>query len=291
MKNSGTSADCQVLIVGAGPTGLVLACELLSRGIDVRIVDKNDGAVLETRAIGVHARTLEMLDGMGLVERFLDHGQRVRCFRWYGDGRPIATFDLSWAGSRYGFLLDIPQHETERLLRDRVVEMGGVVEQSVELTGSAQDAECVTATLKDVCGLSRTVTAEYLVGCDGAHSRVRHELGLAFEGHPYPQQWLLADVRVDWNRAEDSVQALFRTDMPPLIGFPMRDHRWRLTVPYAGERKAAPTLDEFQDFVNRRAPERPRLSDPTWLAGFRVHRRSTHTYRRGRVMLAGDASS
>jgi 2-polyprenyl-6-methoxyphenol hydroxylase-like FAD-dependent oxidoreductase len=286
----GAAADCQVLVVGAGPTGLVLACELLSRGIDVRIVDRNDGAVLETRALGVHARTLEMLDGMGLVERFLDHGQRVPRFRWYSDGRPIASFDLSSAGSRYGFMLDIPQHETERLLRDRVAELGGVVEQSVELTGVVQDEASVTATVKDAGGRCRTLTAAYLVGCDGAHSRVRHELGLAFEGHPYPQDWLLADVLVDWDREEDSVQALFRTDMPPLIGFPMRGHRWRLTVPFAGQRQhGPPTLEEFQDFVDQRAPERPRLSDPTWLASFHVHRRSTDTYRWGRVMLAGDA--
>jgi 2-polyprenyl-6-methoxyphenol hydroxylase-like FAD-dependent oxidoreductase len=288
--NKGNSADCQVLVVGAGPTGLVLACELLSLGIDVRVVDRNDGAVRETRALGLHARSLEMLDGMGLVERFLDHGQRVRCFRWYSEGRPIATFDLSWAGSRYPYLLDIPQQETERLLRERVAELGGTIEQSVELTGLSQETACVTATLRDGRGLTRAMTADYLVGCDGAHSRVRHELGLAFEGHPYPHDWLLADVLVDWNRAEDSVQAMFRTDMPPLIGFPMRDHRWRLTVPFAGEREAGPpTLEEFQEFVNHRAPERPRLSDPTWLASFRVHRRSTHTYRSGRVMLAGDA--
>src|SRR5262249_44605437 len=139
-KYNGTAAECQVLVVGAGPTGLVLACELLAHGIQTRIIDRNDGAVLETRALGVHARTLAMLDGMGLVERFLDHGQRVRRFRWYSDGRPIASFDLSSTGSRYGFMLDIPQHETERLLRDRVTELGGVVEHSVELTGIAQDA-------------------------------------------------------------------------------------------------------------------------------------------------------
>jgi 2-polyprenyl-6-methoxyphenol hydroxylase-like FAD-dependent oxidoreductase len=282
--------NSDVLIVGAGPTGLVLACELLSQGIEVRVIDKSSGAALESRAIGLHARTLEMLDSMGLVERFLDHGQRVDYFRWYSDGRPIATFALSWSGARYAFLLDIPQDRIERLLRQRLVELGGVVEQSVELTGFTQDSECVTAMLKDAQGLPRTVTAKYLVGCDGAHSRVRHELGLAFEGHPYAQHWLLADVLVDWDRPEDSVQALFCRQMPPLIGFPMRDHRWRLTLPYAGEHKAGPpTLDEFQHFVDLRAPERPRLSDPTWLASFHVHRRSTKTYQRGRVMLAGDA--
>ena len=290
MKNGSAAADTQVLIVGAGPTGLVLACELLSQGIDVRIIDKNDGAVLETRAIGMHARTLEALDSMGIVERFLDHGQRVRWFRWHSGGRLIASFDLSCSGSPFGFLLDIPQNVTELLLRERVAELGGAIEQSTELMGFTQEADRVLATVQDPLGETRTVTAGYLVGCDGAHSRVRHELGLAFDGHAYAQNWLLADVLVDWERAEDSVQAMFHRDMPPLIGFPMQNRRWRLTVPYAGDRaEGPPTLDEFQEFVNQRVPERPRISAPTWLSCFRVHRRSTRSYRSGRALLAGDA--
>src|SRR5215470_16215143 len=290
MKNGSAAHGTQVLIVGAGPTGLVLACELLSQGIDVRIVDKNEGTVLETRAIGMHARTLEALDSMGIVERFLDHGQRVRWLRWHSHGRLIASFDLSCSGSPFGFLLDIPQNATEVLLRGRVAELGGRVEQSTKLIGFTQTEDSVVATLEDPLGVARTVTAGYLVGCDGAHSRVRRQLELAFEGHAYEQDWLLADVLVDWNRAQDSVQAMFNSDLPPLIGFPMQDSRWRLTVPYAGDRiQGPPTLDEFQEFVNERVPERPRISEPTWLACFRVHRRSTRSYRSGRVLLAGDA--
>jgi 2-polyprenyl-6-methoxyphenol hydroxylase-like FAD-dependent oxidoreductase len=278
--------DTDVLIVGAGPTGLVLACELLAQGLHARVIDKNDGAVLETRAVGMHARTLEMLDGMGIVERFLEHGHRVNWFRWYSNGRPIGTFDLGASGSRHAFLLDIPQNATERLLRERVAELGGVIENSTELLGLTKEPDRVIAFIDG----DRAITAAYVVGCDGAHSKVRHELGLSFEGHPYPQEWLLADVLVDWDRAEDSVQALFNTNLPPLIAFPMQDHRWRLTVPFAGSRNAGPpSLEEFQAFVNQRVPENPRISDPTWVSTFHVHRRSTDSYRVGRVLLAGDA--
>jgi len=285
-----TRPDCQVLVVGAGPTGLVLAADLLGRGISTRIIDKGDGANLETRAIAVHARALEVLDMMGLAERFVDRGQAVRWFTFYADGRPRLSLDLSRNGTRFPFMLDIPQHQTEALLRERVAELGGVIEQGTELTGLSDEAGVVVATARDAGGRTRTITAGYVVGCDGAHSRVRHELGLPFRGHPYPQDWLLADVRLDWDRPEDRAHAFFRADATPLVAFPMREHRWRLVVPLAGDRPPGPPdLGEIQRLADQRAPERVTVSDPTWLASFHCHRRSTDTYRRGRVLLAGDA--
>ena len=112
-----THQDCQVLVVGAGPAGLVLAADLLTRGISTRIIDKGDGANLETRAIVIHARALEVLDLMGLAERFADHGQMVRYFSFYADGRHRLSLDLARNGTRFPFMLDIPQHQTEALLR------------------------------------------------------------------------------------------------------------------------------------------------------------------------------
>jgi FAD binding domain len=167
---------------------------------------------------------------------------------------------------------------------------GGVIEQCTELTGVTDEAAGVTATVRDADGATRVITASYLVGCDGAHSRVRHELGLTFRGHPYPQAWLLADVRLDWARPENEVHAFFRADGTPLVCFPMREHRWRLVVPFAGERPpGAPDLNEIQQLVDKRAPEPVLVSDPTWLASFNCHRRSTDVYRIGHVLLAGDA--
>ncbi len=285
-----TRLDCQVLVVGAGPTGLVLAADLLARGISIRIIDKRDGTSLETRAIAVHARALEVLDHMGLAERFVDHGQMVRWFSFYTDGKRRVSLDLARNGTRFPFMLDIPQHQTETLLRARIAELGGVVEQGTELTGLSDDPAGVTATVRDVDGQPRQITAGYVAGCDGAHGRVRHELGLPFRGHPYPQDWLLADVRLDWARAENEVHAFFRANATPLICFPMREHRWRLVVPLAGDRASGPPdLAEIQRLAGQRAPEPVAASDPTWLASFNCHRRSTDIYRRGHVLLAGDA--
>ena len=128
-----------------------------------------------------------------------------------------------------------------------------------------------------------------MVGCDGAHSRLRRELGLTFHGHPYPQDWLLADVLPDLDLPEDAVHAFFRPDGLPAILFPMRDHRWRVTLPFAGNRdRQAPTLAEIHQLTSQRAPQPVAVSDPTWLASFRCHRRSASAYRRGRVLLAGE---
>jgi 2-polyprenyl-6-methoxyphenol hydroxylase-like FAD-dependent oxidoreductase len=282
--------DCQVLIVGAGPTGLVLACELLARGIRARIIDKSDGVVLETRALGIHARTLEVFDMMGLAEQFVSRGQVVRRFHMYTDGKTLVRLELARNGSGFGFMLDVPQDATETILRQRMAELGGRVEQGTELSSLSVDSAGVTATVSGPDGAVRTITADYLVGADGAHSRVRDELGLEFRGHPYTQDWLLADVRLDWDRPEDEMHAFFRRDGRPLICMPMREHRWRVILPYAGERdRQAPTLEEIQRLVGERAPVAVPVSDATWLATFRCQRRSTNVYRRGRVMLAGDA--
>ncbi len=119
---------------------------------------------------------------------------------------------------------------------------------------------------------------------------MRRELGLTFHGHPYPQDWLLADVLLDWDLREDATHAFFRPDGQPVIFFPMRGHRWRLTLPFVGSRAAqAPTLEEIQHLTDQRAPRPVTVSDPTWLANFRCHCRSASAYRRGRVLLAGDA--
>jgi 2-polyprenyl-6-methoxyphenol hydroxylase-like FAD-dependent oxidoreductase len=279
-----------VLVVGAGPTGLVLAAELLAQGIRARIIDQGDAVARQARAIGIHARTLEVLGMMGLAERFLADGQVVRHMRFYSDGRCLASLEYARCGSRFGFMLNLPQDQTERLLRARVTELGGVVENRTELTGLTVGGDAVTAAVRGPGGQAETITAGYVVGCDGAHSRVRRELGLAFHGHPYPQDWLLADVLLDWDLREDATHAFFRRDGLPVILFPMRGHRWRLTLPFAGNRDAqAPTLGEIQRLTDQRAPRPVTVSDPSWLACFNSHRRSASAYRRGHVLLAGDA--
>jgi 2-polyprenyl-6-methoxyphenol hydroxylase-like FAD-dependent oxidoreductase len=289
--NTTTSSDSQVLVVGAGPTGLVLAAQLLARGIRTRIIDKGAGPVpQQSRALGVQARTLEVLDVMGLADAFVERGHRVRRFRVYSGQKSLFVLDFARNGSPYGFALTLPQHETEMLLRARILELGGIFEQGVELVRVAEDGSAVKATFRDLAGVDIETKSDYVVGCDGAHSRVRHELGLAFDGQPYAQDWLLADVALNGAGSEDEISMFLRPDGLPLICIPLREQRWRVVMPNAGDRAGrSPSLEEIQELVDQRAPRRIVVSDPVWLACFRSQLRSTTTYRRGRILLAGDA--
>jgi 2-polyprenyl-6-methoxyphenol hydroxylase-like FAD-dependent oxidoreductase len=284
------SSDCQVLVVGAGPTGLTLAAQLLARGIRTRIIDKAEGPAPHSRALGIHARTLELLDSMGLADDFVARGHRVTHLRMYAGGRRLLNLNLAHNGSRYPFVLHLPQSETEALLRARVRELGGFIEQDVELVHLTDRGDDVETTLRDGAGREVETSAGYVVGCDGAHSRVRHELGVAFEGQPYPQDWLLADVALHGAGSPDAVHLFFRPDGLPLTCIPLGRDRWRLVMANAGDRAGRqPSFDEIQDAVAQRAPWPIRISDPAWVGSFRCHLRSASTYRRGRVLLAGDA--
>jgi len=282
---------CQVLVVGAGPTGLTLAAQLLARGIHARVIDKREGPAPQNRAVAIHARTLELLDTMGLADAFIDQGHRVRRFRWYAGQRRLLDLDLACNGSRYAFVLHLPQSQTETLLRARVQELGGAIEHRAELVRLAERGDAVDATLRDAAGREIQVSAGYVVGCDGAHSRARHQIGIPFEGQPYPQDWLLADVALDGPGSDTAVHAFFRPNGLPLVCIPMGGQRWRLVMANAGDRGGQPpTFAEIQELVVERAPRPIQVSDPEWLASFRCHLRSATSYRRGRVLLAGDAA-
>jgi 2-polyprenyl-6-methoxyphenol hydroxylase-like FAD-dependent oxidoreductase len=210
--------------------------------------------------------------------------------RWYAGQRNLLDLDLARNGSRYGFTLHLPQSQTETLLRARVRELGGTIEHGVELVRLAERGDAVDATLRDAAGRAIEMSVGYVVGCDGAHSRVRREIGFPFEGQPYPQDWLLADVALDGAGSDDAVHAFFRPNGTPLVCIPMGGQRWRLVMANAGDRGGQPpTFAEIQELVAERAPRLIQISDPEWLASFRCHLRSASSYRRGRVLLAGDA--
>ena len=254
-----------VLVVGAGPTGLVMASELARRGVSCRIVDTAPAPSDKSKALVVQARTLEVFEDMGVVEEAIACGRRMPGLNLFSDNRRIGQVHFDGLDSPYPFPLVLEQSETERILGKHLENLGLTIERRLELVGFEQDEEGVTATLRHLEGREEGVRPRWLIGCDGAHSTVRHTLGLPFKGTPYEEEFMLADVRVDWPLAEDEGHAfLFRGDV--LVAIPMRgEKRYRLIASRSKSTQRGfedPALVEFQAIVDECVPVDAELSEP-----------------------------
>jgi 2-polyprenyl-6-methoxyphenol hydroxylase-like FAD-dependent oxidoreductase len=285
--------DVPVLIVGAGPTGAMLAIELARRGIEVRVLDKLPTRPQESRAIGIHARSLELFHQVGLVDEFLDLGCRVDGGMVHSRARPNAYARLGGLESPYPYMLCLSQEETQRILDERLERLGVEIERGVEVAELHESGDTVRVTVATQADRSeRTFTAGWVVGCDGAHSVVRRSLGDPFEGEDYGQDWLMAEVSIDGPMERDRFH-IFTYTAAPMVTFPLPIERWRVFIPQVPDRCAhrqAPTMEEIERLASQRGPAGMRLADPDLLATFRCYRRSTGSMRRGRLLLAGDAA-
>jgi 2-polyprenyl-6-methoxyphenol hydroxylase-like FAD-dependent oxidoreductase len=275
-----------ILVVGAGPVGLMAACELRRRGCDVRIVDCAEVPTDKSKALGVHARTLELLDSMGLVDRFLAAGRPIHGTNAFADGKRIVHVEFHDIDSPFPMVLSIPQADTERLLRERLGELGVTVERGLKLVTLAQDDTGVTATLERPGGARETTRVAWLLGCDGAHSAVRHGLGLSFDGVPYEERFVLADVNLDCTLPEDEVCAYLAPDGLAAF-FPLPGGRWRVILDAPLDQ---PTVDDVTRLLPARGVPPITIRETNWIASFRIHRRLVPHYRVGRCFVAGDAA-
>src|SRR5579859_3171843 len=284
-----TRNDMPVAIVGAGPTGVMLAIELARRGVGVRVLDRQPARSPESRAIGIHARTLEVFHQLGIVQEFLAHGHRVDNMLVHTRWGPDVIARFASVDSRYPFLLTLSQAETQRILDAKLETLGVRIERGVEVQGLEQDRDGVRLHT-DVAG---TVHAGWVVGCDGARSIVRRSLGVPFEGEAYGQDWLMTEVTVQSPLRRDCFHVFARTpSVLPL--FPLPGERWRVFVPQVPDRSArvreAPTFEEIERLIAQRGPAGLTLSNPSLLAAFRCDRREAQVLRAGRVLVAGDAA-
>jgi 2-polyprenyl-6-methoxyphenol hydroxylase-like FAD-dependent oxidoreductase len=285
-----------VLVVGAGPTGLTLAAQLQAMGATCRIVDRQPDRVHESRALGVQPRTLEVLRGLGVTRELLERGNDAVWLQLHGGGRTVRLrlFGLGLDDTAYPFLLLVSQAETEAVLIGHLAARGVAVERRVELVGFHADADGATCALRHRDGRTEQVRASYLVGCDGAASTVRRQAGIPFEGGAYPQTFALADLEVDGGLDADTAYA-WLGEVGLVLFFPLgRPASWRLLGMHPtlqGRReRAGPSLEELQALADGFTGGRVRLHDPVWLTYFRLQHRHAKNYRAGRVFLAGDAA-
>lgn len=281
-----------VLVTGAGPVGLTLAGALARRGIAVRIVDSNAQRTDKSKALVIWSRTLELLDieDDGCAQSFIDAGLRGLGTHLFAQTRELVHVQFADAPTRYNFALLIPQSETERVLEARLAALGVHVERETTLSAFTARDDGVTATLRLADGSSQVVDCAYLCGCDGAHSTVRHGLGMEFAGTAMEGSWLLADVHLTGNVATQELTMGFTRDGVFAL-FPIVGNRFRVLADIAGDSgDDPPTLAEVQAVIDARAPVPLVASKPLWLSRFRINERKVADFRRGRVYLAGDAA-
>lgn len=281
-----------VVVVGAGPVGLTAACQLARFGVPVRVVEVLERPTTESRAVGVHARSLEMLASLGVLPRLASRGRRIAALEMADGqtGETRARMELAGAPSRHHYVLDVAQPDTEEVLAERAAELGVVVERGVELTALTQDAEGVDVTLRARDG-ERTSRAAWVVGADGGHSTARHLVGSQLEGGFHGQHFAMADVDVDTPWSPDTVRMFTNPDGMGIL-FPLAGRRARVMffveapAPSAGD----PTLEQIQALADARMGGQVTVHNPRWLTYFEVHHAQVARYRHGRVFLAGDAA-
>ncbi|HEY1067613.1 MAG TPA: FAD-dependent monooxygenase, partial [Pirellulales bacterium] len=286
-------SSVDVLIVGAGPVGLTAAAALAQQGLTCRIIDKAPEPSDKSKALVLWSRSLELFDNLGLAETFVNAGLKARGASIYDNGKRLVHLAIHGVESPFGYPLMIPQNVTERLLTEHLAGWGIAIERRVELVSFTDDGNEVVCRLRHANGDEETVVAPWLIGCDGAHSTVRKTLGVPFTGRAEPNDWMLADVHVAGPLPLDEI-SIFWHEKGIVVFFPIDGRRFRmiadLGATVGSAPPAAPTLAEAQAKADERGPGDLVLSDPIWLAGFRINERKVADYRRGRVLLAGDAA-
>jgi 2-polyprenyl-6-methoxyphenol hydroxylase-like FAD-dependent oxidoreductase len=278
-----------VLIVGSGPVGLTLGAELARRDVAVRLVDRAQRPQPHAKAVALWPRAIEAMERFGAAEEIVERGVVLRALTYYSRGRQVAQIRYGRLhGTKYRYPISLPQQDTEAILRRAFTRFGGHIEFGVELRGLSQYDGGVEAALATGDTLA-SVRVPWLVGCDGAHSTVREQIGVQFEGAAYPQTFVLADGACDTPLAHDEVH-YFMTDSGVLVVVGLPDGLYRVFASVAPGVDVEDARQTVQQAADLRCPVPLRLVGEQRVGTFRVHRRMADRFRGGRVLLAGDAA-
>ena len=285
-----------VLIVGAGPTGLALACQLSRYGIDSLIIETNKSITPFSKAIGVQARTLEIYEQLDLAEKAVEQGTIAGKGRLIVAGEVRGEIEVSQLGqdlSPYPFVLMLEQSKNERLLYDYLKSQGREVTWQTTLKSLSQNESHVIAKVESEEGLSQTIQARYLVGCDGPKSLTRHALGLSFAGSTFERTFYVADAKVDWGFSHDAVHICLSPESF-VVFFPLKgESRYRIVGVFPEEFAKSPDevmYEEIEARIKEEAKLQLEIRDVEWFSTYKVHTRHVNRFSEGRCFLAGDAA-
>jgi 2-polyprenyl-6-methoxyphenol hydroxylase-like FAD-dependent oxidoreductase len=286
-----------VLVVGAGPTGMTAALELSRMKVPVRLIDKVTHPATTSRALAVHARTLELMAQRGIAERMLAAGIKGNATTIYSDGKVLGRVDLNRIQSPFNYALLIPQSETERILREQLEAQSVPIEFGTELVAISQESEhdehgSVRAILKRSDGGLEDLEAAYVIASEGAHSLVRNTLGLAFQGKSLPHVYALADLHLEAALPEDEL-SIFVPVQGLLAVFPIGNKRFRVIAIENKDEEVSqgtPSLEYMQALWNRSSHIPARLYDMLWSSQFRINSRMVDHLSRGRIFFGGDSA-
>jgi 2-polyprenyl-6-methoxyphenol hydroxylase-like FAD-dependent oxidoreductase len=287
--------DTDVLIVGGGPTGLMLANQLGRRGVRAKIIDRHSGPAQQSRAMAVHARTLEIYSKLGIAERALELGKQGGGANMWAGGKRRARIPIGDMGkslSPFPFVLMLGQDDNERIMGEHLRKWGMAVQWNTELVSFEQAPDRVTATLKQPDGATRKVTAAYVAGCDGGRSAVRELSGITFPGAPYEHVFFVADTEATGPMVPDELNVYLLPSGFHLF-FPMRGtDRWRIIgiLPKHLRERDDLTFEEAVPAIRREAGAGLSFKRCIWFSTYRIHHRCAERFREGRCFLLGDAA-
>jgi 2-polyprenyl-6-methoxyphenol hydroxylase-like FAD-dependent oxidoreductase len=287
----GTNSN--VLIAGAGPVGLAMAADLARYGVAVRLIEKSSERTDKSKALVLWSRTLELMDRMECTAPFLTTGKKVIAVNVTAGKEPITRVTVDGVKTPHPFALMMPQCDTEELLGNFVTSLGVKIERNIELTDFVTSAGGVTSTLRHLDGTEETFESGWLIGSDGAHSTVRHRLGMEFAGETMPSGWVIADVHL--SNVPNPEEILISWHAEGILAvFPILGSRYRVIADsglvQGGVAPANPTVEDVQSILDVRGPGGITVSDPIWLTRFSINERKVANYRSGRVFVMGDAA-
>ncbi|MER5861925.1 FAD-dependent monooxygenase [Kitasatospora sp. NPDC002040] len=280
-----------VLIVGAGPTGMLAACELLRRGVRVRIVDRASEPSPFPKALLVWPRSLDLFEDLGVLPQLREAGLQINAFSYYSDRRHLSTFGFPQPLAP----ICLPQNETERILRERLHELGGKIEREVRLltfdaldySGRIDATDGVTAVLEHSDGTVERTRAPFVIGADGAGSAVRAQLGTGFAGSTYETAFALVDAEIEGFLPPDRA-LYYQSPAGALVIVALPNGIFRFFSSLAPGEEVS--VARMQEIVDERGPAGVRITKPIWESVFRVHARHANDFQLGRVFIAGDAA-